>query len=335
MIDSNAEITATHEPRTDINELFSDEPENPWQKRLEIQGVPVETHLLFTNPNNLREEADLDPLTKLPIEQGLFRTHVVTLLTHAIQQDIPWALISCDVDNLKAGNTKHGREFGDMVIKVGAAVLTQEIAKLGLPPDVVQIVTRQTSAADESVALLLGLSEDQLSKLHDTFVQNIERKINVQDPEFTFSQTASLLTSDSPEVQEYITSTQEYLEQNPEGVAYKEYLAIKEIADTEIKLKKIAKDIERIPTDKLASANTYTEIQNILKIELGDSRISTQVLEHVIGIITFENYLRCKDTFTSTEEYTTFIAQLGIGENMMRALTSDNPRHIFYTSLVA
>lgn len=316
-----------------VNELLSDEPKNKWEETLRAQGVPLDIAPRFLDPENLPDEVDIDPLTGLPIEQDEYRTFLAKQFSNAIKNGTDWVLLLGDVDNLKLGNTKHGRELGDMVIVYGAADFTQKLDALNLPHDVIQHVARQTGAADENLGLILNLAPEQLEQFPG-LVDSLGRKIVVEDPKHTFSQTFSAITSRSPEAQPYIQSAQEYLRQNPDGIAYSEYNALKELADNEVKLKKISKDMERIPVERLAGANASSEVRQILIEDLGDSRISTALLEQAAEIVEFETHWKYRNGFDTVDAYIAFARKIGVSETMIKKLTSDNARVEFYNSLV-
>jgi len=68
------------------------------------------------------EQAGLDPLTAL-VDTRQFRNELERVVTQAGRHHIPAALISVDVDDLKAVNEGHGRVAGDAALRHVARLL--------------------------------------------------------------------------------------------------------------------------------------------------------------------------------------------------------------------
>ena len=70
--------------------------------------------------------ASTDPMT------GLYnRRSMQAFLEHAVASGEPFCLIMCDIDNFKRVNDTYGHDFGDIVIKDIAQIITQEVKDFG------------------------------------------------------------------------------------------------------------------------------------------------------------------------------------------------------------
>jgi GGDEF domain-containing protein len=331
-IPPNVETEITSSVDDSISDLIKDEPRNKWEDHLRSKGVPLDTFHHFFSEEIIEGEVP-DNQTGLMVETDNLRRKLAEQFSKSIKSGENWAILYGDADNLKAANTRHGREYGDMLIKYGAAVLTKVLSELDFPEEVIQVVTRQTNAADEQVGYLFNLTDEQIQQLNDVLIE-LDNTIEVDDPKFLFSQTFSLITSKSPEAQEYIASAQEYLKSNPNGTAYLEFNSIKQHLDDDVKLKKIAKDIKRIPVDRLAGSESEEDIRNILLEEIGDMRISTPLLEKIMQINEFETHWKYRNAFDTVDAYIVFARRAGISEEVISSLTSDYARVEFYQGLI-
>lgn len=71
---------------------------------------------------DLRREADTDPLTQLTNRRG-FDSQADRLLTTCVVKDVPASVLMIDIDHFKAVNDTHGHDGGDLVLcAVGASL---------------------------------------------------------------------------------------------------------------------------------------------------------------------------------------------------------------------
>lgn len=317
----------------DTKELIADEPKNPFEQRLIEQGIKLEIPPRFTTTDKLPVGTHIDPLTGLPIEEDAMRSLIAQTFTDCVRTGRKWLMVYADVDNLKLANTRHGREFGDMVIKQGAATILQALESTQLSDNVTSYAVRQTGAADETILWVFDPSEEDIQKIKDS-MDNASKKVVSSDPKFSFSTTCTVIASNDETSQTFINSAREFSENNPEKIAYEDYQALKERADVEVKIQKVAKDIERLTADTLIKANNFEAIREIILEELGDSRISKVLLDRIIDLSQFEQALKFRRAIPNTEIFRS-IAINSIPENWINHLLSENPREGFYKELLS
>lgn len=74
----------------------------------------------------LEKLASTDPLT------GLYnRRSMDIFLSQAVESDVGFALIMCDIDNFKSVNDTYGHDFGDVVLKRIAKITTEQVREKG------------------------------------------------------------------------------------------------------------------------------------------------------------------------------------------------------------
>jgi GGDEF domain-containing protein len=314
-------------------DLITDQAVNPFEERVRAVGIELDIPDRFINTDRFPESTHIDPLTGLPIEEDAMRIQVAQEFTDCIKEGKHWVMVYSDADNLKQANKRHKREFGDTVIRYGAARPTQLADQLNLPDEVSTYAMRQTGAADETVMWFFGVTEDQIEQIKN-LTGPIGEKKKISDPEFTFSVSAVALSSTDESLQDQITQTREFLDGNPDSKAFNLFKTIKEKADTETQIMKISKDVERLPVERLSAASGYEDIKSIIIEEIGDSRISEKLLSHVLDIIAFEKDLAYKKAIDNDTEYTRILIAQGMTENEIQMRLAENPRVDYYNSLI-
>jgi diguanylate cyclase (GGDEF)-like protein/PAS domain S-box-containing protein len=84
--------------------------------------VTRDTTEMQRREEDLRREADTDPLTKLANRRG-FHSRADRLLKACAINDVPAAVLMLDIDHFKAVNDTHGHDAGDLVLcAVGASL---------------------------------------------------------------------------------------------------------------------------------------------------------------------------------------------------------------------
>ncbi len=280
--EERAEVTV-QEPIVTTADLIRDEPANKFEQPLREKGIPLDVPERFLDTTNLPDGTHIDPRTGLPIEDGAFRTALAEQFSDCIRRGKNWMMIYADVDNLKSANTKHGREFGDMVIKYGAAQITKALTDIPFSEETQIIATRQTGAADETVVWLFDISDEQISQIERNMA-SVNEPVTITDPPFTFSTSAVALPSRDNPMQAEIESARTYLGNNPTAIAYNEYQQIKNLGDSMAHAMKEEKDQERMPREQLAAADSQ-EATAIIVESLGDSRIGNNLLREALDIV--------------------------------------------------
>jgi GGDEF domain-containing protein len=112
---------------------FLSPPQNNFEQIVKSVGITLNTPPRYLYDNfSFKEETTKDELTGLPIESDVVRKKIAGRLGQATRDNQGWVCIYADADNLKTANTKFGRDFGDLVIKYGAAVILETIDRIGL-----------------------------------------------------------------------------------------------------------------------------------------------------------------------------------------------------------
>ncbi len=312
---------------------FSQEQQrlNPWIDKVRGKGINLTIPPRFFR-NDLPEQTHIDPLTGLPIEEDGMRIRVASELSNVLRLGTSWALIYADADNLKSANTKYDREFGDTVILESSSRITSAISQLNLPDSVQIFVTRQTGAADETVTWIFGATSEQMAQIRQAMAQAQEVK-QMQDPDFSLSTSIAMLTSEDPALEGNVTAAKEYLAKDPRNVAFDIFNELKQLADDEVKLIKIRRDIERIPVERLIGASGREEVNKILNEQLGDTRIGKLAFQAVLEIEHFETILELYEEFDPGRR-NEILEKRNYSDEIKAAFQSDNPRLTYYTSIL-
>lgn len=85
------------------------------------------SRIRLVHQNEILEKlASIDPLT------GLYnRRSMDVFLNQALKSDSGFSLIMCDIDDFKKINDTHGHDFGDIVLKEIAQIVTQQVNSIG------------------------------------------------------------------------------------------------------------------------------------------------------------------------------------------------------------
>ena len=107
----------------------------------------------------LEKLASIDPLT------GLYnRRSMDVFLNQALKSDSGFSLIMCDIDNFKKINDTYGHDFGDVVLKGIAQIVTQQVNSIGY-------VCRW---GGEEILILINNSSNEYAK---NIAENIRRNV--------------------------------------------------------------------------------------------------------------------------------------------------------------
>lgn len=315
-------------------ELTASEKRDPRERVLrDLYGLIFDVPGRFSDIQSFPAGTHLDPMTALPIDNDKVREMTIRKFSDAVRKGRRWAIIYADADNLKKANSDVDRQFGNMTIRESAARITTILDKLGLSDTVEMIALRQTNAADETIIWLFNQTEEDQQKI-EAALQEIEMPLEIANPTYTFSTTAALITQDSPEIADILTKAKKHLSNNPDNIIADDYNIIKAIADTQVGLKKIVKDVERIPAERLLSASGLDEVRNIISDTLGNSRISRPLMERVLDIYQFEVVLSFRKSFASLTEFMDHARRAGISESQLEVFTQANPRLAYYNTLI-
>ncbi len=294
---------------------------NPWFEKLTQQGLDLtiaEKHRQIVAPIGglVRDE-----LTGLYIENDHLRTFLATKLGNCVSNGKKFACIYSDADNLKKANTQHGRDLGDMVIIDATAHLSQSLEKVGLSDQVKTYFHREKQGADEIVIWLFDLSEEQLTRLKKQFTE-VDSSRTIKNPDFTFSTTTVVLDGEDPRLANYYKETANWLTANNSEIPYDFYQKIKNTADFDVKLIKTSKDLVRLPMDQLLTTVNIHKFIEILVSNLGDSRISSQLLEVICKLSSIEGVLSVMGSQEYEQQYKLLLEKLGITkEDLTKAKT--------------
>jgi diguanylate cyclase (GGDEF)-like protein/PAS domain S-box-containing protein len=93
--------------------------------------VTRDTTEMHRREDDLRHEADTDPLTKLANRRG-FDTRADRLLKACAVNDVPASVLMIDIDHFKAVNDTYGHDGGDLVLCAVAAALAAHLRTMDL-----------------------------------------------------------------------------------------------------------------------------------------------------------------------------------------------------------
>jgi len=236
---------------------------------------------------------DIDKDTGLPIMHTAFRIMVADEFSDCVRRGKNWALLKSDADNLKKANSDLGRLFGDMVIRYGAAMATNSVSELNLSKDTKIFAARpSTGGADEVEIWLFDLEDKEMGGLRERLLRHVNRNFPIEEPNFTFSTTADIVTSRDGQVRDLIKSAREYMHSSHERgsklIAYDEFNKVNAIVDDMVKKEKDRKDISRLDLRAIRGLKGSTDMKKYMLETFGDGRSSTGLLGAVFSLIELE-----------------------------------------------
>lgn len=111
----------------------------------------------------LEKLASTDPLT------GLYnRRSMDIFLSQAVESDVGFALIMCDIDDFKKVNDTYGHDFGDVVLKGVAKITTEQVREKGY-------VCRW--GGEEILILLNNASEESSYRIAENIRRNVANRV--------------------------------------------------------------------------------------------------------------------------------------------------------------
>lgn len=306
---------------------------NPLEAKLANQGIPLKVPDRFkVVPSELSQLAR-DEKTELYInDDHIARQYLAGRLTDSIRKGKPWALISSDADNLKKGNSDHGRAFGDMVIRYGAAAITQALQSVELSEHAEIIAMREATAGDETTIWCFNITDEDIVKL-ESVLPGAGTPHETQDPKFSFSISAGIISSQTPQNEEALRETQQWVTENPSRIAFAFYQGATEKVDYMIKLEKLAKDMERLPLDEILTLKGMNNFVELIKNNLGDSRISKNLLDILLRLGSIQAIVSLKERVSNEAAYTVMLAELGVDENRLREANTIEARVAIFRDL--
>jgi len=261
--------------------------QNKWEQNLRKQGIPMDIPDGFKTIPLLDKQGITpvkDRLTGLPIEDNHIRKLVTTELSSSIRGGENWAAVYGDGDNVKPANDKIDRKYGDMVIRYGASRVLTAIDSLNLSPNVKIISARQADAADETITWIFGLSQEELRKLREAIEKGGEG-INVSNPSYTFSVSATVLGSDDSRFEAKKAETAKWLLEDPSRNAYDFYQELAERVEADVKAVKMAKDHIGFTISELLEDGRLRQLRELIMANHEDTRISGTVLKDLIDLV--------------------------------------------------
>lgn len=135
-------------------------------------GYAIERQSLI---DELKRQADQDPLTKLPNRAALYK-RLDSLVEQGRRRYLPIALMMIDLDGFKQVNDIHGHRAGDELLKVVASRLganlrkSDMLARLGGDEFILLITNHHNSKELEKIA------NDKLTAVHEPITLNVDGK---------------------------------------------------------------------------------------------------------------------------------------------------------------
>jgi hypothetical protein len=293
---------------------------NQWKEPLEKQGMSFEIPSSFLTPPNVPSEMIVrDEKVGLGIENDRLRTHLVTELSKCIRENKKCFFVNVDGDNLKAANNVN-REFGDMLIINTAARTLSAIEKSNIKPSTKIIALREKDAADSVVVWFFDTSDQELADVRQQ-IELIQQPVKVDNPGFIFSISASVISSDDPRIQKELNDTKIWLQTKETNLAYDFYEhAVKDLADKDVKFKKIDKDMGRLsqlPVEELLTTDNMQLFINAITNTFGDTRISHKVLEVLLKLTSAQTALVLSKNQNSKDAYMKLLKDVGITDQQI------------------
>ncbi len=284
-----------------------------WKYALVRQGLPLHSNPKFKDVSWLPAGArSVDNLTGLPILNNETRKVLIGEFSECIKNNGKWACINIDADQLKTANTKYGRSFGDEYINWEVAITTKAIEDATLSNTATVRVVRPTHAADEVIVWFFNLSEDDMQKMQK-LQKSIGITVPIPDLSFTFSLSTGLLKSDDLSIQKSLSETQEWLKTDPNRSAFDFFQMIEDQTDEQAKLEKISKDLYRLPLAELMKEQNISLLIEIMKKNLGGSRISGHLLELILKLQSIQT-VRLLGNKVDNATYISMLQELGVEE---------------------
>lgn len=292
-------------------------PVNLWEERLAKQGIDCTILPRYTDQSSLSTK-EIDDLTGLPVETNSFRHHTAAELGRCIRDRKPWAIVYADVDNLKLANKKHGRLFGNMVIKYGQAGMVRVLDKLTqINPQIKVTLARASGAADETIVFISDFKPEEMETLKE-MLKEMEKPVSITDPPFILSSTSAVIDSLDPTIREDEVATRTWLAGEPDKIPLNFYQQLEDRADVIVGELKIAKDLARLPIDDLLNSKGISQFIKIMTDNLGDSRISSSLLEVICKFTSVQTAFALKHSVSNTAAYQLMLKELGASEEKLR-----------------
>jgi GGDEF domain-containing protein len=313
--------------------------QSSWSDKLHHRGLPTELPTGFLDKIYTSTDQHPDRLTGLPIEDDTIRTEIAKKLDDSIKSGKNFACIYADVDNLKTANGI-SRTFGDEIIRSDAARVCSMLDGMNME-EASLFVVRQTHAADETVVWVFDLTDEQLRELREKNNELNRQKANIEtspDQNFTISTTAAMVDSQTAQLQEGISATKQYLEEDDGRTSLNFLKDITEYVDNRAKMLKIAKDIARLPVEQLGEGEqTKTaKVIDILSKTLGGSRISEPLLRTILTITASSATM---EKLTAPQEREAIYETMGVEnesdvKKFLDTITTEDLRITFYDMLL-
>lgn len=284
-----------------------------WKYALMNQGLLLQPSAKFRDVSWLPVGArSVDSLTGLPILNNEVRKVIIGEFSECIKNNGKWACINIDADQLKTANTKYGRAFGDEYINWEVAITTKAIEDAALSNTSTVRVVRPTHAADEAIVWFFNLSDDDMQKM-----QKLQESIGITVPipelSFTFSLSTGLIKSDDLSIQKSLSETQKWLKAVPNRSAFDFFQMIEDKTEEQAKLEKISKDLYRLPLADLMKEQNISLLIEIMKNNLGGSRISAHLLELILKLQSIQT-VRLLGNKVDRTTYISMLQTLGVEE---------------------
>ena len=287
--------------------------------------IPLDIPTKYKNTlSSLTENSNLtiDELTGLPLETDEVRRKVANQLGNCLKAGKRFAVIYTDADNLKQANTVHSRDLGDMVIKYGAAVASDVIEKAQFDSKVEVYFYKPTYAADETITWVFGLSDENIKNINKS-IDEI-KPIKIDDPNFVFSTTSLVINSQHPDIAAVVDETTAWLKGNESRIPFDLYQEVEEKADSINHQLKINKDLNRISHEELIEEGNLKEIIKALTQDLGDSRISRELLEVICKLVSVETLKILSQSEELKQGFVNFLANIGVDEYQLNKAKSSS-----------
>lgn len=303
---------------------------NPYLPILRERGFSVDIPSVYTDESIYPDGTSFDSLTGLPIELGPIRDGLVNKFADSRRKGKIVATVSRDFDNLKYGNDQHGKPFGDAGIIHDTADLVASIEDLQLDGATI-VVTRQTRAADESTAWLFDLTPKQLQEIKKFAEGSNRKKKHLELPKFTFSSSTGLVTTEDPEIKAKMADIANDQENTPMGRDYDIYELFHSKSDEKARMYKLAKDLDRLPSEEAKRARNVDEVIDIFTDNLSGTRIGKHLLRTSFLVIRDEAKLEILKKPISREEA---MQSLQVPMDLGKSLTFEELRIMYYSQLL-
>ncbi|OGC93223.1 hypothetical protein A2876_04955 [Candidatus Amesbacteria bacterium RIFCSPHIGHO2_01_FULL_48_32b] len=233
------------------------------------------------------EYQESDRLCGLPVMNDKVRDWLITRTASCVTNNQAVVVLEIDSDQLKAANTKVARQFGDEVIRYGAATGARLLDQAQLSCQIAAV--RPGSSPDETLFFLFNPSPEDLNKIPAVrSAANAAKKVTVPDfkgksVDFTIGNSCGIASTRDIRHSAVTTETKQLLETGQIRQASALLHSLQEHAESTTKGIKALHELGDIPIEDLLKLSIRNLMDTVAE-KFGNTRVSPAGLRIIMMI---------------------------------------------------